>query len=1330
MSVNGKLLTVRETAQALNVHENTVRNWARSGELPDARLPGSRFLRFRASDVERLIAQRGARTPSLQSERRAVNPEFVTANQLKQWPSARPRNAQESFPELVRRLLVETPGITNISIRSGDGIALAGWDGFADSDGTAFLPAGPLAFEFGVGGRPKLKATYEYNRHVSSVPSPKTFVFATPQRWVGGSEWAQERARDGHFADVKVLDADDLEGWLHAAPSALYWISEHLGLRPREAMSLDTWWERFSGSTNPPLPLELFLAGRRREAMQLVERLAKDPALTILQSEWSDDCLAFLRAALSQQAQDAPLSTTALLVSTNEAWDSILDKRGHAALIPLFEDADVGRAVDKGHHVITVVDRSAVSRRTADISLPRPARREAAEALQAVGIDLGRADRLAAQGRRSMPALRRYLSVNPKFTRPDWAQAGDARILAPLMLVGSWTSDGDDIKILEAVSGEHWATIEPLLLTLSTSSDPVIRNVGGSWSYASPEEAFLFLHRSLTKDMLERIAEAATRVLCAPDPILDLVPGERGMAGLLGVRRPYSSALRNGLAQGLALLGSMDSDVQFYDGSTQSDVVARTIQRLLGNASADKSGRLWHQLADVLSLLAEAAPTAFIRAVEDDLDQTKPVVLSLFQDENGQNWSLGPPSRHPHMLWALETLCWSSEYLIDGIRILARLACVDPGGKSGNRPISSLSSVLCGWARHTSASVDARLQALDAVYAVDEKVGWETTFELWPGNQGFVIPPASPRFRDWQPTDRDMPMSEWIEFTHRLVDRAIEYSRTDADRLGRLAEGIATVPSDDQGRIITLLEDRASSGLLDIEGRLSLWERLHALISHHGRFAAEAWALPAGIRARLSTVTASLQPTSDPQRYAYLFDWHPDLPGIDQNDFDQYGAQLAKLRIDALNSVLGSPDGIEALSRLASRAKSPAQLGWALAELDNIVLPQLLSWFSSPDARLTEAAANWVRRRVLLRGSQWLVHALREPALAGSARNLFLRSLPAEKGVWQALRESPVREDEQNYWTTAPFDALPLSDASDGLQQLIVHGRAWTAIGVASHAIHQAARDEIQQSGTVTPDLIAQVLDAALEQKPRADQLSSMTGYYIGELLDYLGGAAGFEMTIARCEFNFFRLLENHRAPTVLNTLLATQSEYFVDLVKHAYRGRNEPRRDLDQAEQSQATQAWWVLHSWKGFPGQVGDGPPDVDIMNAWVKAARLALSEADRSDIGDEMIGQTFADSPVGEDGAWPAEPVRDLLETIGSRELEHGFALGRMNRRGATSRDIYAGGHLERELVQQYREWSQMTRASWPRTARVLRELADSYEREARREDIEAERDADRG
>jgi len=49
-----ELLNVRDTARALGVHENTVRNWESRGLLRAVHLPGSGFRRFAVEDVERM----------------------------------------------------------------------------------------------------------------------------------------------------------------------------------------------------------------------------------------------------------------------------------------------------------------------------------------------------------------------------------------------------------------------------------------------------------------------------------------------------------------------------------------------------------------------------------------------------------------------------------------------------------------------------------------------------------------------------------------------------------------------------------------------------------------------------------------------------------------------------------------------------------------------------------------------------------------------------------------------------------------------------------------------------------------------------------------------------------------------------------------------------------------------------------------------------------------------------------------------------------------------------------------------------------------------------
>ncbi|MGY1593092.1 helix-turn-helix domain-containing protein [Geodermatophilus sp. SYSU D00708] len=1327
-----ELLNVRETARRLGVHENTVRNWARQGLLPEARVPGSRFHRFRATDVERLIAQRGSAAPSLQSERRAVNPELVSANQLKQWPVARGRDAQETFPELVRRLLVETPGISNISIRSGDGVALQGWDGLAESTGTAFLPAGHLGLEFGVDQNPRAKANHDYNNRVSDTPSSKVFVFITPRRWAEGPAWANERRAEGHFADVRVLDGDDLEGWLRATPGAHHWISEHLGLRPRDAKTIDAWWDRFSASTDPVLPAALFLAGRSAQAEQLVNRLADRPQLTVVQSESRRDVLGFVYASLYARGDDAaPVELPTIVVSAVEVWDRILEQPGQAILIPQFDGADVGAALDKGHQVISIIDRTTVSRRAIDITLPRLDRRAAAEAFQTAGVDFSRADRLAVLGRRSLPALVRRLSRNPRFSRPSWASQPDADVLAPLVLAGAWTTSEEDAAAVATLTGQPWSVIDQTVRRVATSSDPVLRKVGRNWSFTSPEEAFLWLQDSLTTEAVERWCTEMRAVLLAPDPLLDLAPDARVTAQLQGVRRVYSGALRRGLAQGLALMGAMGATSTLDHGSTLADMATLTIRQLLDEANRDSSGRAWHQLAHVLPLLAEAAPDTFLAAVDDGLAGSEPVLLQLFQEDDAERL-FGQSSPHPHLLWALETVCWAEQYLIDGVRALARLAAVEPGGKSGNRPSASLAAILCGWVRNTSASLEVRLQGVDAAYDVSETVGWRLIFALWPSNHGWVMPPAAPRIRDdWRPAASSVPMADWVTFVQALVDRAITHAGTDPSRVIDLVEGLSTVSPADRDRIIDFLQSQATSSL-DDDGRLQLWETLQALVARHERFSTAAWAMPADVRTRLTELVSALEPQADPQRFAYLFEWHPDLPGIEGTDYERYSNALWELRQQAIRSVLDGPDAFNHFRLMAQRVKAPSQLGMALAEHDDVNFDEMRAWLDADNPALREAAANWARHRMARSGPEWIAEALQHPALTGSARQTILRTVPASSDFWQVLHDSSAPSDETDYWSAAPIDFVPLPDTSTALAQLIGHGRAWSAIAVAAHALEQGRRVDDAEGAAPPLDHAAVIalLNQAEQQEPNEGEISQMTGYYVGQLLDHLTATDAPVGDIARFEFAFFRLLEHHREPAVLNRALASQPEIFVDLVKRAYRAKDQPRREPAdaEAEENLATQAWWVLNGWTGFPGREEDGSLNPTTMTEWVRVARLELSEANRADIGDELIGQTFAHSPQGADGIWPAEPVRDLVETIGSPELESGVLIGRLNSRGVTSRGAYDGGQQERALAAQYRDWTATVRARWPRTARILRDIASSYDRDAHREDVRAELNAD--
>ena len=191
----------------------------------------------------------------------------------------------------------------------------------------------------------------------------------------------------------------------------------------------------------------------------------------------------------------------------------------------------------------------------------------------------------------------------------------------------------------------------------------------------------------------------------------------------------------------------------------------------------------------------------------------------MFTD-NGPRPALGESSPHSYLQWALEALCWSPRYLADATRALAQLAVIDPSGRLSNRPDSSLVNVLVPWIRHTSAPVDQRIDAIKQIERDYPDVGWKLALGLWPSHQGFVMPPHPPRYRDWLPENRSVPIAEWIAVVEHVVQYAVEQATAVPARWVELIPRIYTVPPAQKDAIIGGLErSTPSSGPI----RLTPW---------------------------------------------------------------------------------------------------------------------------------------------------------------------------------------------------------------------------------------------------------------------------------------------------------------------------------------------------------------------------------------------------------------------------------------------------------------------------------------------------------------------------
>jgi hypothetical protein len=92
------------------------------------------------------------------------------------------------------------------------------------------------------------------------------------------------------------------------------------------------------------------------------------------------------------------------------------------------------------------------------------------------------------------------------------------------------------------------------------------------------------------------------------------------------------------------------------------------------------------------------------------------------------------------------------------------------------------------------------------------------------------------------------------------------------------------------------------------------------------------------------------------------------------------------------------------------------------------------------------------------------------------------------------------------------------------------------------------------------------------------------------------------------------------------------------------------------------------LLESWRGLPGSQDDDTPEPEELRSWISEARSALEEVDRAKHGDYLFGRLLAKSPVGSDGDWPHEAVREAIEWLASDLMEEHLHVEIINSRGA--------------------------------------------------------------
>lgn len=1278
-----------------------------------------------AFETERIAFRPGgvklASSAPLPPPGKALRPlRWISAHDLAEWSSTLIGRAK--MPELISRLLLATYGpVDGIRFPSDESTDRPGWDGVCIlPTASIYLPAGPAGWEIGTQrGDIAGKADGDYTKRTADPlgldPAASSFVFVTPRPWPAKEAWLAKRKAEGYWRNIVVIDGDMLVHWLELCPGVAQWLAELSHRRPTGLRSLSSIWDEWALATHPALPRDLILLDRDEEAAQVWRWLNGPPSVLALQAEASDEAMAFVHAAITVLPPDHRdfWLTRQIVAASNDAAERLIGIG--AKLIVHLDPGNAGLAaslVQDGHHVLRALG-SDMQVTEGALRLARPWRYHIESELEAMGLDPTRAHQLAGQCGRSLAVLRRLIPSSPA-RYPSWA-ASAPRAMVAAMLAGGWHDDNDiDRAHLEGLAGMPYSELTDALKGLAETLGGPLRRSGNIWKLASLRDSWFLLAKQLGENDVSRLCDTFLKVMREPDPAFER-GGQKWWEIPKDIPQRASLELRRGLCEAMIALGVYPDQAKNVSAGAQT--ADRMVTALLGNADE----QLWWSLSHDFQLLSEAAPRAFFTAIDDALDAEPTPLRALFRNDEG---FIHPTQYLADLLWALELHCWKPDYLSEVSLLLARLAECDPDGSGQNRPAATLRRIFLPWSPQTAATAEQRIAALDLILRRYPMTGWQLLLAISPTLHDVSHPTARPRWRDYG-DDRVEPVTRiGIAHAYRGIgERVLAHVGRDAERWTQLLEHWANYGPEWRQAAAAAL----ANSVMDFDGkaRLAFRESLRGLIAKHERAPGRAWAMDDEALAPLRAIFEELASDDLADRHGWLFRRGHRF-GRAGESWEESNARLQVEQRVAAKELADSLSA-DAIIDFSLTLDLPDAFGTALtgpeipAEMQEAILDAARRRLDDRAATLARAMAFGMKQAG---GDNWIWARFEQAAANGDPLYAILplmRALPHGSAAWSRVAAAGANI-EHAYWKDLPGFMVPRTakELGEATQHLLAVGRGRAALAMLAAPGSEVAdiayvRAALRAASTIDP-----------EDETDADD-PVMMNYYVELAFKRLDAdASTTEAELVQLEWIYYPVLEDsERPPRLLHKALSADPKFFLDLLEAVFGPAGEDASEgAQQRQAAMGRHALRVLEGWNVIPGAADDGSIDGAVLEAWVKEARRLTAAADLADVGDSRIGQMLSSPQRVAGVAWPPEPIREIIEICRSRDLESGFEVGVINRRGVTMRGMTDGGAQERNEALEFREHAMASALAWPRTRALLERIAETLEAQGRWHDQHAE------
>jgi hypothetical protein len=1279
----------------------------------------------------------------------------VSKSDIIDW--AKTEAAEGQLPELIRKLiLASNQTIEEIDFSYGDSVGRSGFDGFVRAKAaTNYVADGESVWECGRSENYLRKANDDFKKRTARTSraqqSELTYYCVTPRHWEEKLNWAdnpgtEKEKIENRWKAIRVLDVDDLIGWLSVCPGVDAWFSRMLGKAIAGVHDVEGYWKNVATTKDLVFIDPMVLLGGREELAKKVQSFFASsdhrPRIFPIASRSPDEIVPFAVAATVASGNETMVSRT-LVVESLDSWRKISQEEGNLCLIVSprvsLTHVDLQHAATRNHRVIfCAIDGGE--------QLPRLTRFEVLTSLMSSGVEEAQATQLAYRCGGHGQLLLHSLSGIPTPAGATESKLSN-RIKAACLLLYGWDGKNTaDRKAFSELCGSAYEEIEDALKNDSRDPNGMLFHADCKFRLLAPELAWTRYSSLIDDSVLNTYERIAPALLTDDDPTAGMSGEERIRSQILGSRREFSNTLRQNVARTLAIVASIGSEQLKFDSTIDPSFVDRIVTKTLKNATFKR----WASFGIELSILAEAAPEEQLDALNRDLRVGGSLHEVMQRDNSG---FFGSPA-HTGVLWALERLCWSSNYLVDAICVLFRLHRVNPGLKSGNNPANSIRETLQFACPQTNADWSVRQEAISKMLEQDAGLAFRIVLSLFPSYHSSWIRRSLPEWRDWGYGYKSGTTDGQIEIERSwCVEQLLSFAADDEDRWCELIALCGSINDTQYDSILERYKAVLDNGDFSQQGKRVLWETINPMLIRM-EWGASQRRLQTG-----AIVCITELKDSDTESEAHF-------PG-DERNFSTYGERLRKL-LDAsipedpvlagCHAFLGgfNPDNcyqhfpdrfnsqrqrdriLDARTRFIARIWHVGRMagllrlaaiehvdadavGTALAMSKEIQIrpTEIINCLSSETRAVRVFAHAYFRQWSWDRKDSLSSDVL--PLLSKLSSNeaiaYFLQSLPATDEVWDFIdtQNDPIR---LQYWKRPriPWD-IPNGRLGYIVRNLIEASRADQGVVLLVRCKESIAYDEIE------------LVFSALESLPFVDREAEdnardSLNWEIRQLFELLYDAAMSQVErLIGLELLYHEVFQEDEQqrfqPKALLGTIRDEPSLFVNIVKYTSLNDNGESTTLDdETIRISVTQIKGLVFRLAELPGQSDLCPIEGKTFIDWVShVLQIASEHKCLKSVGRQIIDVMTRTSWRSIE-TWPDVELANAInhmDNIFPDLLQQRLFLGLSNARGMHCCD--PTGQTEDSLSSRISNRASQIRSTCPAASRALRSIANDLKAESK-------------